>query len=67
MQTIITKPLFNKKKINFIRDEREGFLTIMHYTKMQNINILNNSAKEIAELCNGNNTLEDIIYLMKKK
>jgi len=40
MQTTIIKPLFNKKKINFARDERDGFLTIMHHTTTQNINIL---------------------------
>jgi len=34
---------------------------------LNSYNILNNTAKEITELCDGNNTLEDVINLMKIK
>lgn len=61
-------PKFNRKNLPYFRNEKNGFLSIISandpYAMVQ---LLNSTAVEIVELCNGKYSINEIISLIQQK
>ncbi|PIE84896.1 hypothetical protein CSA08_04810 [Candidatus Gracilibacteria bacterium] len=59
------KPIFNNEKLSFTREEKDGYflISLKEFPELHEI-IVNATAWKIFSLCNGNNTLEDIINVL---
>ncbi len=55
-------PIFHDKNINYIREEKNGFFSIVSkYTPEYSVQLFNRVAKEITDYCNGTNNVKSII------
>lgn len=61
-------PIFLKEKISFMREEKERNYTIVlkEFPELQEL-LINRTAYEVFNLCNGKNTLDEIIKTFKSK
>lgn len=65
---VIGKPVFTWENVQYRRDEKRGYVSVLSKDKPEyHIQVMNRSAKEIMELCDGSRTVNDIKLEMTSK
>ncbi len=69
MELLEISPLFDENNLMFFREEKDGYYSMVSKspTSTEMVKIINGTTKLIMELCDGNNSLKDIIGQLIKK
>jgi len=61
-------PIFDKSNLAYIREEKKGFVTLIskNHPEMREL-VINSTSNEMLQLCDGNNSVGDILNSLTKK